>query len=337
VSVRAVCREVGITRQNYYARRTHRRRRQIDGDLVGDLVRQERKVQPRIGTRKLRVVLATSLAEAGVRLGRDRFFEVLRERNLVLKPKRSENPRTTDSYHNLPVFRNLVKGREVSAPNQVWVGDVTYLRTEEGFMYLSLLTDKMSRHIVGYHCGDNLEVSGCLAALDMALKQLPQGVRPIHHSDRGTQYCCLEYVNRSQAAGLTLSMTESDHCAENALAERMNGILKIEYGLDQRFRTKAQTKRAVEQAIHLYGTRRPHTALGNRFPAQVHGFGFIPPLHPPCGTPGDRAPDARPERRAQARAPRSGRRYPGPPTVPSSRFAESQEWSLSHRESVKFK
>ena len=274
-----------MTRQNYYARRKQRQRRQVDAELVADLVSQERKVQSRIGTRKLQVLLAPALAQAGVRLGRDRFFEVLRRRNLLLAPKRSENPRTTDSYHTLPVFRNLVKGREVNRPNEVWVGDITYLRTDEGFMYLSLLTDKMSRHIVGYHCGDSLEVSGCLAALEMALKQLPPGARPIHHSDRGSQYCCHEYVNRSQAAGLTLSMTETDHCAENAMAERVNGILKSEYGLDQRFRTKAQCKRAVHQGIHLYGTRRPHTALGNRFPAQVHRLGFIPPCTPPAGRP----------------------------------------------------
>ena len=302
MSVRGLCRKLGMTRQNYYARRQQRRRRQVDGELVVQLVQRERRLQPRIGARKLRVLLAPSLAEAGVRLGRDRFLEVLREADLLLEPKRSEYPRTTDSYHSLPVFRNLVKGRQVSRPNEVWVGDLTYLRTEEGFMYLALLTDKMSRHIVGYHCGDSLEVSGCLAALEMALEQLPQGARPIHHSDRGSQYCCHEYVNRSQAAGLTLSMTETNHCAENAMAERVNGILKSEYGLDQRFRTKAQARPAVEQAIHLYSTRRPHTALGNRFPAVVHQS-LLPPAPPSCGLPGHWGPGARPELRTGVRSP----------------------------------
>ena len=259
-----------MTRQNYYARRTRRQRRQVDAQLVCKLVQQERSLQPRLGTRKLRVLLQTRLQEAGVRLGRDRFFEILGEHGLLLAPRRSEHPRTTNSYHNLPVFKNLIKERTVSRPNEVWVGDLTYLRSEEGFMFLSLLTDKMSRHIVGYHCGDSLESIGCQQALEMALKQLRPGEQPIHHSDRGVQYCCHEYVNRIATAGLAMSMTETDHCAENALAERMNGILKSEYGLDQRFKTKVQVREAVDQAIHLYGTRRPHSSLDNRFPAQVH-------------------------------------------------------------------
>jgi putative transposase len=268
-----VCRKLKMTRQNYYARRKLRRRRAVDGEKVAELVQQERHSQPRLGTRKLRVLLQEPLAQAGVKLGRDRFFEVLRERDLLVPPKRAERPRTTHSYHTLPVFTNLIKGRQASAPNQVWVGDLTYLRSQEGFMFLSLLTDQASRHIVGYHCSDSLESIGCQEALQMALEQLPPGQRPIHHSDRGSQYCCHEYVQLAATKGLRMSMTEVDHCAENALAERMNGILKSEYGLDGLFKTKAHIKRAVEQAIHLYGTRRPHGALGNRFPAQVHASG----------------------------------------------------------------
>lgn len=270
VTVKALCGKLGMSRQNYYARRTLRSRRWVDGQLVMQLVRQERQRQPRLGARKLRVLLRDPLAKAGVRMGRDRFLEVLREYDLLLLPRRSENPQTTHSYHSLPIFTNLIKALTVSRPNQVWVGDLTYLRTEEGFMFLALLTDKMSRHIVGHHCSDSLESIGCQHALRMALKQLPEGVGPIHHSDRGCQYCCHDYVEMARARGLTMSMTEVDHCAENALAERMNGILKGEYALDQRFKTKAQALKAVEEAIGLYGTRRPHSALGYRFPAQVH-------------------------------------------------------------------
>jgi putative transposase len=265
-----VCRKLEMTRQNYYARRKLRRRRAVDEKWVVELVQQERYHQPRLGARKLRVLLQEPLAQAGVKLGRDRLFEVLRERGLLVPPKRAERPRTTHSYHSLPVFRNLIKERQASAPNEVWVGDLTYLRSQEGFMFLSLLTDKVSRHIVGYHCSDSLESLGCQEALKMALQQLQPGQRPIHHSDRGSQYCCHEYVQLASSRGLAMSMTEMDHCAENALAERMNGILKSEYGLDGLFKTKAHIKQAVEQAIHLYGTRRPHRALGNRFPAQVH-------------------------------------------------------------------
>lgn len=285
-----------MTRQNYYARRRLRQRRAVDAQLVVGLVQQERRLQPRLGARKLRVVLEQALTEAGVRLGRDRFLEVLREHGLLVARKRSERPQTTHSYHNLPVFRNLVKGHQGSGPNQVWVGDLTYLRTEEGFMFLSLLTDRVSRHIVGYHCGDSLESLGCQEALKMALKQLPAGQKAIHHSDRGSQYCCHEYVELALSRGLSMSMTEVDHCAENAMAERMNGILKDEYGLDQQFKTKAQTRQAVDQAVLLYGTRRPHSALGNRFPAAVH-TNPLPPRPPTCGLPGHWDPGARPELR----------------------------------------
>jgi putative transposase len=291
-----------MTRQNYYARRRLRQRRKVEAELICVMVQQERSLQPRLGTRKLQVLLEAPLKRAGVRMGRDRFFEVLRQGDLLLKPRRSEYPRTTNSYHTLPVFRNLMKKRAVSEPNQAWAGDVTYLRTEEGFLFLALLTDLMSRHIVGYHCGDSLESVGCQKALEMALKQLQPGQKLIHHSDRGSQYCCHEYVRLATAAGLLMSMTEKDHCAENALAERMNGILKSEYGLDRRFKTKAHALKAVDQAIHLYSTRRPHTALGNRFPAIVH-HGLLPPVPPTCGLPGHWVPGARQELRTGVRSP----------------------------------
>lgn len=291
-----------MSRQNYYARRKLRQRRQVDAELICGLAQQERQWQPRLGARKLRVLLASELKAAGVCIGRDRFFEVLRQKDLLLKPRRSEHPRTTNACHSLPVFGNLIKDLPVSRPNQVWVGDLTYLRTEEGFMFLALLTDKMSRKIVGYHCGDSLESIGCQQALKMALAQLPPGEHPIHHSDRGSQYCCHEYVQLASTRGLIMSMTESDHCAENALAERMNGILKSEYGLDQRFKTKAQTHQAVAQAIHLYDTRRPHSALGHQFPAVVHAS-FLPPGPPSCGLPGHWVPRARPELRTGVRSP----------------------------------
>ena len=270
VTVSAVCRKVGITRQNYYARRRLRQRRTVDAELVVCLVQEERRVQPRLGTRKLHVMCQARLTEAGVKLGRDRLFEVLRGEGLLLEPRRSEFPRTTHSYHLLPVFTNLIKELKLTHPNQVWVGDLTYLRTEEGFLFLALLTDKRSRKIVGFHCADTLEAVGCLRALEMALRALPAGAKPIHHSDRGSQYCCHAYVNLLADWGLSISMTEDDHCAENALAERVNGILKGEYALDREFKSKQAARLAVGQAIHLYNTRRPHTALGYQTPQEVH-------------------------------------------------------------------
>lgn len=259
-----------MTRQNYYARHQRRQRREVDGELVARLVRAERKEQPRLGTRKLHHMLKVELEQAGVRIGRDRMFEELRKRDLLLEPVPVKYPRTTQSYHHLPVFRNVIKGLEVTAPNQVWVSDITYLRTRESFVYLALITDKFSRKIVGWHAGDSLAAVGCVRALERALADLPEGSAPIHHSDQGAQYCCHEYVDRLQESGLQISMTETDHCAENALAERMNGILKQEYGLGDELPSKEIAYRAVEQGIELYNTSRPHTALKYRKPTEVH-------------------------------------------------------------------
>ena len=165
-----------------------------------------------------------------------------------------------------------IAGLEVSGPNQVWVSDLTYLRSQEGYLFLSLITDRMSRKIVGYHVGDSLEAEGCLKALEMALEGLPAGCRPIHHSDRGCQYNSHDYVAKLRAHGLEISMTEKDHCAENALAERMNGILKQEYGLGEEFGSKALGRKAAAQAVWLYNTKRPHGALGYDYPERVHSL-----------------------------------------------------------------
>lgn len=240
--------------------------------MVLDMVVEQRRDHPRMGTRKLHLCIKAELEKAEVKVGRDRLFEVLRRHDLLVERRRAEYPTTTNSYHCLPVFNNLVCDLEVSRPNEVWVSDLTYLRTEEGFLFLALITDKKSRKIVGFHCGDTLEASGCLKALDMALAELPKGAKPIHHSDRGCQYCSHEYVNKLVDRGLTVSMTETDHCAENALAERVNGILKSEYGLGYRLPSKAAARVLVRQSIHLYNDRRLHTALAYRTPAEVHAL-----------------------------------------------------------------
>jgi transposase InsO family protein len=274
VKVTAVCRQVQMTPQNYYARRRQRQRRQVDAELVCALVVRERRLQPRLGTRKLRHMLQGEFQRAGVCIGRDRMFEELRKRDQLLRPLPAQFPRTTQSYHNLPVFENLIEKKLATQPNEIWVSDLTYLRTGEGYLYLALITDVYSRKIVGWHVGDTLEAVGCVRALEGALKELPGHRKPIHHSDQGSQYCCHEYVNRLREHGLGISMTQSNHCAENAMAERMNGILKQEYGLGVDFVSKANARRAVPQGIGLYNGRRPHTALGYRVPNEVHQAGL---------------------------------------------------------------
>lgn len=256
--------------QNYYARRSARRRREVDLALVLKLVRAERQQQPRLGVRKLYHLIGPELKAAGVKMGRDRLFGELRRAGYLVARKRSQWPRTTKIDRRLPGFKNLLKGRKVSGPNQVWVADITYLRTEETFVFLALIADYWSRKIVGYHLGQSLQTGLVLKALGMALQPLKGPARPIHHSDRGCPYASHAFMQAAKAAGLHLSMTQEHHSAENAVAERLNGILKQEYGLDQTFASPAEARRASPQAIVLYNTRRPHTALGYRTPDQVH-------------------------------------------------------------------
>jgi transposase InsO family protein len=159
-----------------------------------------------------------------VKTGRDRFFEALGEKGLLLE-RLPGVPRTTDSRHSLPVFHNLVKEMVPASPNQAWAADITYIRTDEGFLYLSLLMDLWSRKIVGWHAGDTLEAEGALRAL----AELLAGALPVHHLDRGCRYCSRRYVEKLQAHGLAIRRHGEPRCYENARAERLNGILKQEY------------------------------------------------------------------------------------------------------------
>lgn len=258
-----------MSRQNYYAEKRQRQRREVDEKLVLAMVQRERQLQPRLGGKKLHRMLGEELEGHGVDMGRDRLFDILRENDLLIEAKRV-GTRTTCSRHSLPVFGNLIKNVVTTGPHQIWVSDLTYIRTEEGFMYGALITDKHSRKVVGGHIDDSLESSGCQKALQQALDQLPEGFSPIHHSDRGCQYCCHEYVDMLRGRNLRISMTEELHCYENAMAERVNGILKQEYDLDATFKTKEQAREAFWQAIWLYNERRPHLSLGYQIPSQVH-------------------------------------------------------------------
>lgn len=265
----SLCDAAGMTRQNYYKGRVARQRQSVDEALILELVRRERALQPQLGARKLLGLLGPELKEAGVELGRDRFFALL-ARHKLLVPRVGRGVRTTWSGHGYGVYVNLLKGLSLTGPDQAWVSDITYIRTSQGFMYLSLVMDAFSRTIVGYDCSDSLEMEGALRALSMALDQLPAGARPVHHSDRGIQYCCGAYVSALSSRGLSISMTEENHCYENAKAERLNGTLKREYGLGAEFGRKSEVKVAVSQAVSLYNSRRPHAALGYRVPLSVH-------------------------------------------------------------------
>jgi putative transposase len=256
-----------MTRQNYYKSRSVRQKQEVASDVILTLVREERKIQPMLGARKLLVRIGQTLANKGFFIGRDRFFKLLKDNNLLIKRKRKYCV-TTNSNHPFMVHWNLMYGANITGSNQAFVSDITYIRVGEKFVYLALVTDYYSRAIVGWYCNDTLESIGAQKALSKALKQLPAGTRIIHHSDRGCQYCCHAYIRMLE--GHQISMTEQNHCYENGKAERVNGILKQEYGLDAVFGSKADALKAVKEAIYLYNNLRPHQALGYRYPAQVH-------------------------------------------------------------------
>lgn len=269
VSVQGLCALAGCSRQAFYKQCRRRTRREVDEDMIVELVKCERRIQPKLGVRKLLVVLARDMADLGIELGRDRLFALLRDRGLLVLRRRG-GARTTNSRHGFRMWPNLIRHVIATQVHQVWFSDLTYIRTEEGFMYLALMMDACSRKVVGWDISDSLEAEGCLRALRMALGQLPAGAAPIHHSDRGTQYCCGQYVEALERRGCLVSMTEINHCYENATAERLNGILKGEYGLGETFRSKVQAQEAARQAINIYNERKPHTMLKNLVPSVVH-------------------------------------------------------------------
>ena len=189
---------------------------------------------------------------------------------LLIERKRRSWPKTTDARHRFRTYRNLLRGLLVRRAHQAWVSDITYVRTEEGWVFVFLISDVFSRKIVGVATGDTLEARWNVKALKMAIEQLPEKAKPVHHSDRGIQYCCEEYVEVLESRLIEISMTEENHCYENAQAERVNGILKQEYGLGDTFRTKAEARAAIEEAVWLFNERRPHTSLGYQTPSSVH-------------------------------------------------------------------
>lgn len=273
-----------MTRQNYYKSRLVRERLTVDEALILELVRKERQHMPRLGCRKLLHRIVPELEGAGVMIGRDRVFSLLRRNNMLIeRPKRGS--RTTYSRHGFAVYPNIIRDMSITGPHQVLVSDITYIRTEEGFMYLSLVMDAYSRKIVGFDCSDSLEMEGAMRAGAQAIKQLPSDAYAIHHSDRGSQYCCEAYIRQLQAAGMGISMTEENHCYENGQAERLNGVLKQELGLGESIPKKAMAIPLVQQAVLIYNQSRPHGSLSMRVPSAVHRDGIIPrhPSREPVG------------------------------------------------------
>lgn len=238
--------------------------------FVLQMVQDERKTLPQLGGKKLYFKVHPSIKEANLRFGRDKLFKLLGDNDLLIKRKRSYI-QTTNSKHWLKKYPNITKGFIPSHPEQLWVTDITYIKTDEGYCYLNLVTDAYSRKIMGYSVSDNMETNSIKNAYKMALQNRNyQDQKLIHHSDRGLQYCSNEYVKLSEKNNIKISMTENGDPYENALAERMNKTIKEEFGLGKRLPTRQQAFRMVEEAVHLYNNLRPHWALNLQTPQTVH-------------------------------------------------------------------
>lgn len=227
MSLSKACRLFGISRQGYYQKQQRIEKRLRELSQVKAAVIKERIYLPRLGTRKLYYRLSKQIRSQGIKIGRDALFDFLRSEHLLVKPRRSYH-KTTHSKHWLHKHPNLLKGRKAIRPNEIWVSDITYIDTREQTTYLSLVTDAYSRKIVGYHLHENLHTDGVAAALQMALKQ-EKFSELIHHSDRGLQYCSSQYQQILSKNKIPPSMTDGYDCYQNALAERINGILKQEF------------------------------------------------------------------------------------------------------------
>lgn len=238
-------------------------------EIVLKLVIDKRKLMPRVGGKKLHGLLKNDFISLEYKIGRDAFFDVLREHDLLVKRRKSYT-KTTNSFHHYYVYKNLILGLEVNRANQVFVADITYIRVTTGFMYLSLITDLYSRRILGWCLGESLDAIYSIKALRMALVQVKDCSQLTHHSDRGIQYCCKEYTKILKANQTNISMAEAGNPYENAVAERVNGILKDEFYLDQTFNSKSLAARATEQAIRVYNDVRPHLSLKMQTPSQVY-------------------------------------------------------------------
>lgn len=264
-----LCSYYGVSRNGYYKGVKEEFKVELSKSVIVDIIQEERRYQPRIGGKKLYHIYKEIIHTINPSCGRDKFLNLMREYDLLVESKRNYM-RTTNSYHRFHKYNNLIKGMTIAAPNQVWVSDITYLRVGSGFSYLSLITDKYSRKILGWHLSESLSIEGNLKALKIALQSCKQTEGIIHHSDRGIQYCSTPYTDMLKKHKILISMTEENHCYENGLAERVNGILKNEYLLNSRFNNFKQAQQACFQAIDMYNTRRPHWALNLKTPQQVH-------------------------------------------------------------------
>lgn len=257
------CDVFGISRQAYYKQKRTIKAKQEQAEYIISKVRQIRMSMPRLGTRKLYHLLDGQLS-----VGRDKLFTILRANRMLIKPVKSYT-KTTMSKHWLHKYPNLLKNIQIHSSEQVYVSDITYIKSKETTHYLSLVTDAYSRKIVGYHLSDDLNAESVVLALKMAVKGRNKKMPLIHHSDRGLQYCSSIYQNILIKNKITPSITDGYDCYQNAMAERINGILKQEF-LFNKCNNQQDLSLLIKKSVDIYNNKRPHLALNMKTPNFVH-------------------------------------------------------------------
>lgn len=276
MNMEAVCGLFGVSRQAWYQRQKYEGQQALEQEIVLKTVKEFRIKQPKVGVRKLCLHLVEPLLRHGMGIGRDALFALLREQGMLIR-RRKRKHITTDSNHPYRKYPNLIRDFIPLKANELWVSDITYIETMEGFLYLSLITDAYSHKIVGWHLSETLETRGPLLALNMALGQRSTKHPLIHHSDRGAQYCSHDYTNllNHPSNHIKISMTENGDPYENALAERVNGILKGEF-LPTVLDSKQQASVLIGQSIKTYNELRLHSSINFMTPQQAHhGEGLL--------------------------------------------------------------
>ena len=273
IGLAKLCGWFGVTRQAYYQNCWKGIETIIEQELIIKEVLEIRKLHYRMGTRKLYEKLQNFMIDHQIKMGRDALFDLLSSNHLLVK-KRKRRICTTQSFHWLRKYPNLIREFTPTAPNQLWVSDITYWKINEKPFYISFITDAYSHKIVGYHVAETLEAIESIYALKMALsgfkKEEVKKLLLIHHSDRGIQYCSQGYVKLLQDYEIKISMTENGDPLENAIAERVNGIIKEEYLYNHEVNKIKEARKILDFVVKLYNEDRPHMSIGNLYPSVVH-------------------------------------------------------------------
>ena len=277
-SIDHLCSVFGYCRQAWYNHIKRSELQLFQEHIVLQRIREIRKDLAKTGCIKLYKELNGGfLQSVGISMGRDAIFDLVRANGMLIKAKKKW-VYTTNSFHRYKIHPDLVQRRPATRAEEIWVSDITYLRTSTCFIYLSLITDAYSRKIIGYHLANNLKAIGSIKALKSALKARTYPERRlIHHSDRGTQYCCDDYITVLKQGGIQISMTQSGSPYDNAIAERVNGILKMEFDLERTFKNMSRATVSVEKAIYKYNNLRLHTSCNFQTPEKTHKLENVAP------------------------------------------------------------